>query len=120
MSNLAAAGAAHRSHFSRREWREVVMEHERLGRLARIVDAVEPLDVVCGTERDSDERLRLTASEQGRAVHAGQHLPVTGDMTDFLGHTSSDALIRVEGLGVERVVLDSANKKGADLGFVGK
>ena len=44
--DLAAAGAADHLHFARRERREVVVQHERLGRLAGHVDAVDPLLVV--------------------------------------------------------------------------
>ncbi len=73
VSDLATAGAAHRANFTGRERREVVVEHERLGRLARIVDRVETLHVVRGAERHGDERLRLTAREERGAVRARKH-----------------------------------------------
>ena len=79
VADLAAAGAAHRPHFTRRERREVVVQHERLGRLLRLVDAVEALHVVGGAERRGDQRLRLAAREQRRAVRARQHAGVDGD-----------------------------------------
>ncbi len=53
VADLAAAGAAHRAHFTRGERREVVVQHERLRGLAGFVDGVEALHVVGGAERDA-------------------------------------------------------------------
>ena len=64
MSDLATAGAPHRPNFTSRERREVVVQHERLCRLARFIDAIEALHIVGSAERDGDERLSLTASEE--------------------------------------------------------
>ena len=64
MTDLAAAGAAHRSHFAGRERWEVVVQHERLRGLAGFVNAIEPLNVVGGSERDGHERLGLAAGEE--------------------------------------------------------
>ena len=72
VADLAARRAAHRAHFTRGERREVVVQHERLRRLRRLVDRVEALDVVRRAERRGDERLRLAAREERRAVRARQ------------------------------------------------
>ena len=46
VADLAARRTAHGAHFASRERREVVMQHERLRLLLRLVDRVEALDVV--------------------------------------------------------------------------
>src|SRR5450759_5992965 len=96
VTNLAAAGAAHGSYFTRRERREIVMEHERLGRLARIVDAVEALDIVGGAEGEGDERLCLPASEQSRTVRAWQYGCVDRDGPHVLCAAAINALAGVQ------------------------
>ena len=67
MPDLAAAGAADHLHLARGERREVVVQHERLGGLAGHVDAVDPLLVVRGAERD-----RRPAPGSGRAVNSAE------------------------------------------------
>ena len=59
-------------HFADGERREVVVEHELLRVL--VDQAVDPLLVAAGAERDGDQGLRLAALEHGRAVHARQHV----------------------------------------------
>ena len=66
--DLAAAGAADHLHLARGVGREVVVQHERLGRLAGHVDAVDPLLVVGGAEGDRDQGLGLAPGEQRRPV----------------------------------------------------
>ena len=102
VADLAAAGAAHRSHFAGGERREVVVQHERLRRLAGLVDAVEPLHVVRRAERGRDERLRLAAREQRRAVRARQEPGLDRDRADSFGVAAVDALARLEHLRAER------------------
>ena len=69
VADLAAAGAAQELHFTDREGREVVVQHEALPGLA--LDHLDLLLVVGGAERGGDERLRLAAGEHGRAVRRG-------------------------------------------------
>ena len=109
VADLAAAGAAHRADFAGRERREVVVEHERLGRLALVVDRVEALHVVRGAERRGDERLRLAAREERRAVRAREERRCRSRSarTSF-GLRPSTRESRVEHLRAQRVVLDVA------------
>jgi hypothetical protein len=46
VTDLATARAAHRPHLAGGERREVVVQHERLGRLGGVVDRIEPLHVI--------------------------------------------------------------------------
>jgi len=85
VSDLAAAGAAHRSHFAGRERREIVVEHERLGRLARLVDAVEALDIVGGAKRDRDKCLRLTRVNSAEPCARGRTCVSMVIAADILG-----------------------------------
>ena len=80
VANFATRRAAQRPDFTGGVRREVVVEHERLLRLARHFDRIDPLLVVGGAEGDGHERLRLTASEHGGAVHAGDDAPTSGVM----------------------------------------
>ena len=82
VADLAAAGAAQELHFADRERREVVVQHEPAVDLA--LDRFDLLLVVRRAERDGDERLRLAAREDGRAVHAGQHADLRPDRPDLV------------------------------------
>ena len=93
VADLAARRAAHRAHFTRGERREVVVQHERLRRLAGRVDRVEALDVVGGAERDGDERLRLAAREERGAVRARQEAGVDRDRADLVRGAAVHALL---------------------------
>ncbi len=109
VSDLAAERAAHRPHFTRGERREVVVQHERLGGLLRLVDAVEALDVVGGAERDAHQRLRLAAREQRRAVRARAGRPCRSVICrTSVGLASVDAQLGVEHLRAKALVLDVA------------
>ena len=92
VADFTPAGAAHRLHFADREGREVVVEHEALPRLA--IDHFDLLLIVGGAERDGDERLRLTAREERRAVDARQHGVLDRDLADLveLAAVLADAL----------------------------
>ena len=46
VTDLPARRPAHGSHFARREGREVVMQHEGLRNFLRLVNRIQPLDVV--------------------------------------------------------------------------
>ena len=82
MADFAPARAAQERDFADREGREVVVEHEALPRLA--LEALDLLRVVGGAERAGDERLRLAAREDGRAVGARQHAGLDPDRPDFV------------------------------------
>src|SRR5690606_22768883 len=81
---LAPRRAADRLRLARRERREVVVQHERLRRLGRDVDVVDPLLVVLRTERDHTERLRRATREQGAAVRARQDADLARDRPDLV------------------------------------
>ena len=82
VADLAPAGAAQELHFAHRERREVVVEHEALPRLA--VDHFDLLLIVGGAERRGDQRLRLAAGEDDRAVHARQDARLDPDRPDLV------------------------------------
>ena len=103
VTDLAAAGAAHRLGLADREGREVVVEHEALPHLA--VDHLDLLLVVGGAERGGDQRLGLAAREHGRAVHAGQHLGLDGDRADLVELAAVEAHVAVEDLGAQHLLL---------------
>ena len=63
-------GAAQELHLADRERREVVVQHELLEDHAG--EHLDALLVLGRAERGRDERLRLAAREERRAVHAGQ------------------------------------------------
>ena len=77
VADFAPAGTANRPHFADRERGEVVVEHELLGIL--VDQAVHALLVAAGAQGDGDQRLRLAALEDGRAVHARQHVDLAVD-----------------------------------------
>ena len=80
--DLAAARAANRPHLADREGGEVVVEHELLRIL--VDQAVDPLLVLAGAERDRDQGLGLAALEERRAVHPGQQVDLAVDRTERL------------------------------------
>ena len=61
-----------------------------------------------GAERRGDERLRLAAREERRAVRARQHAGVDRDRADFVRLAAVDAESGVEHLRAQLVVLDVA------------
>ena len=77
VADVAARGAAHELRLAHRERREVVVEQERVLDLALVL--LDDLRVVGGAERRRDERLRLAAREERRAVRAGQQADLAGD-----------------------------------------
>ena len=111
VTDFAPARAAHRAHFSRGERREVVVQHERLRRLARFIDGVETLHVVRGSERHRDQRLRLAAREQRGAVRARQNPGLDRDRPHFVRPATIDALARLEDLRAQTVILDVADQR---------
>ena len=70
------------------------MQHEVLAVLA--LERVDDLLVLAGAERGHDQRLRLAAGEQRRAVGARQHADLGHDRTHGLGVAAVDALAGVE------------------------
>jgi hypothetical protein len=82
VADLAPARAADRPHLADGERREVVVEHELLRIL--VDQAVDPLLVLAGAERDGDEGLRLAALEQRRTVHPRQQVDLAVDRTERL------------------------------------
>ena len=124
MTDFTTAGTAHRLHFTDRERREVVVQHEALPGFA--IDHFDLLLVVGRAERDGDERLRLAAGEHARAVHARQHGVLDRDLADLveLAAVEADALVQnrvAQGL-LLQVVEDALDRRlagGQLLGQVG-
>ena len=74
--------------------REVVVQQERF--LVGALQRVDPLLVLAGAERGDDQRLRLAAGEQRRAVRARQHAGLGHDRAHGLEVAAVDALAGVE------------------------
>ena len=70
------------------------MQHERLFALAG--QAVDDLRIAPGAERRHDQRLRLAAGEQRRAVGARQHAGTDVDAAHRLGVAPVDARMSLE------------------------
>ncbi len=96
------------------------MQHEGARDLARLLDGVETLRVLRGAECRGDERLRLAAREQRRAMRTRQHAIVDADRTHFVGLAAVDTPLGVEHLRPELVVFDVAEDGMDILGVVGE
>src|SRR6516225_5579955 len=94
VTDLAAARPAHSSGLADREWREVVMQEERL--LVGPLQRVDPLLILAGAQRCYHQRLGLAAGEQGRAVHARQHADLGDNGTHRLHVAAIDATTAIE------------------------
>ena len=79
VADLAALRRADAAGLAGRVRRHVVVEHEAVGVLAH--QRVDALLVARGAERGDDDRLRLAAREQRRAVRARQHAGADRDRT---------------------------------------
>ena len=82
VADLAAAGRTHAAGLADRVGREVVVQQEAL--LVGAFQAVDVLLVLAGAERGDDQRLRLAAGEQRRAVGARQEAGFGDDRADRL------------------------------------
>src|SRR5437763_14963309 len=96
MADLAALRRAHAAGLASRIGRHVVVEHEALAILAG--ERVDDLLVAPGAERDGDQRLRLAAREQRRAVGARQHADAAADRPYGARDAPVDARLAVEQL----------------------
>ncbi len=105
MADLTTARSAHELHFADRERREVVVEHEALPHLA--VDHFDLLLVVGGAERRGDERLRLAAGEDDRAVHARQDARLDPDRPDLVELAAVEADAALEHLVAQNLLLQA-------------
>ena len=112
MAHLAARHPPDGPHFAGRERREVVVQHEGLGRLVRHIDRVDPLLVAHRPERDRHERLGLAAREQRRAMGPRQHAHLAGDRPHGVQIASVDALPVRQHLLAHRPVLDLFDHRG--------
>ncbi len=81
MADFAAARRAHAARFTDGVGREVVVQQEAL--FLRAFQAVDVLLVFAGAERGNDERLRLAAREQRRAVRARQDVDFRQDRANW-------------------------------------
>ncbi len=106
MSDFAPRRTPEGPHFTDREGREVVVEHERLRRLLQDIDGVDALLVTARPERHDRERLRAAAGEQRRPVRARQQTDLAGDRADLFRGPAIDALALVEDLPAQRLVFD--------------
>ena len=94
VTDLAAARRAHAPGFADRIGREVVVQHERF--FVGPAQRVDPLLVLAGAERGDDDRLRLAAGEQRRAVGARQEARLDDDRAHGDEIAAVDALAGVE------------------------
>ncbi len=114
MAHFAAARPAHELHFTDRERREVVVQHEALVVLA--VHVLDLLLVVGRAERAGDKCLRLAAGEDHRAVRAGQHTRLGPDGPDLVELPAIEAHPALEDL-VAQHFLFQALEDGLGLGL---
>ncbi len=110
VADFTAARAPHRSDFASREGREVVVQHEALGRLLGFVNRIEPLHVVGRAEGRRHQRLRLAAGEQRGAVGARQEPRVDRDGAHLRRLAPVHPKPGVEHLGTERHVFEVAKR----------
>ena len=94
VADFAALGAAQAAGLADRVGREVVVQHEAF--LVRALQRVDVLLVLAGAERGDDQRLRLAAGEQRRAVGARQDADFGDDRAHGLDVAAVDALAGVE------------------------
>ena len=94
VADLAPAGRAHATRLADRIGREVVMEQEAL--LIGALERVDVLLVLARAECGHDQRLRLAAREQRRAVRARQHAGLGDDRPHGLHVAPVDAQAVVE------------------------
>ena len=96
VADLAALRRADAAGLAGRVRRHVVVEHEALAVLAH--QRVDDLLVARGAERGDDQRLRLAAREQRRAVRARQHAGADGDRAHGARVAAVDARLAGEDL----------------------
>ena len=96
MADLAALGRADAAGLAGGVRRHVVVEHEAVAVLAH--QRVDDLLVARGAERGHDERLRLAAREQRRAVRARQHAGADRDRAHGARVAAVDARLAGEDL----------------------
>jgi hypothetical protein len=104
VADFAALRRAEAAGFTDRERREVVMEQERILRLA--FRRIDDLRVARGAERDDDQRLGLAAREQRRTVRARQHADAHRDRADVVELTPVDAHLGLQDAVAQRVVFE--------------
>ena len=106
--DLAAARSALTAGLADREGREVVVEHEAPVLLAG--DVLDLLLVVGRAERAADQRLRLAAGEDDRAVHAREDAGLRPDRTDLVELPAVEAHAALERLVAHRLFLEARGR----------
>ena len=119
VADLATTRGTEAADFARAVGREVVVQHEALGRIAAR-HRVELLRVLLRAERDGRERLRLATREDRRTVEARENPDLRGERTDLVLGAAVDALavdehVLADGLDLERVE-EMHEADGVDLG----
>src|SRR5215471_6232666 len=82
MAYFSTSNTCHAAYFTHGKWREVVVQHETLFGFA--FKFLYPLHVIGRAQGGGDQRLGFAASEDGRAVCAGQHADFNRDGTNFI------------------------------------
>ena len=109
VAGLASRGAAETAGLTDRVRREVVVQHKAPLDLA-LFDIVHILLVHFRAERRGDDRLRLTAGEQRRAVDPRQPADLALDRTDLGEFTSIGTAAVAEHILAEDLFLELAEK----------
>ncbi len=96
MTDFPASYPGHAAHFTHRERREVVVQHETFSGLA--FKPLDALSIVRRSQRGGDQRLGLAAGKHGRTVGTRQHADFNRDRADLIKCTSirTFALVRDE------------------------
>ncbi len=112
VADLAPPGRPDPAGLADREGRKIVVQEERL--LVGPGEGVDILLVLAGAERGDDQRLRLAAREQRRAVGARQHADLRPDRTHRLDVAAVNALAGIENVPAHDLGLDLL-EDGGDL-----
>ena len=118
--DLAPPRRAHSTGFAGRIGREIVVEHEVFAILA--LERVDDLLVLTRPERRDDQRLRLAAGEQRRAVGARQNADLAGYRSNAAGVAAVDPAAVAQNGAAHDVLFDVLEELERDrvLRFVGK
>ena len=112
MADFATARRAEAAHFADRVGREVIVQHEAL-----VGEALQPVDHLLGflgAERRGDDRLRLAAREQRRAVSARKEADDDFDRAHGLGVAAVDAAAFLQDRAADDVRLEPLHQLRRD------
>ena len=105
MTDFAAACATQKRNLSNRKRREVIVQHEAL--LGFAFEDFQALHVVAGAQGGGDQGLGFAASEDGRAVGAGQNADFDPDIANLVESAAIGTALLVDDLLAENAFAQS-------------